>query len=37
MTSSCVPETSSKARIMIFIITRVIIATGKLDMSMMIA
>ena len=34
MTSSCVPEISPKARIMTFRITRVVVATGKLDMFM---
>ena len=36
MTSSCVPEISPKARIRTFRITRVVVATGKLDMFMMI-
>jgi hypothetical protein len=36
MISSCVPEISPKARIMIFKITRIVVATGKLDMFMTI-
>jgi hypothetical protein len=35
MICSCEPENSPKARIMIFKITRVVVATGKLDMFMM--
>jgi hypothetical protein len=36
MISSCVPEISPKTRIMIFKITRVVVAIGKLDMFMTI-
>jgi len=36
MNSSCVPETSPKARIITFRITRLVVAMGKLDMFMII-
>ena len=36
MTSSCVPEIRPKARIIIFRITRAVVAIGRLDMFMVI-
>jgi hypothetical protein len=36
MICSCEPDNSPKARIRIFKITRVVVATGKLDMFMII-